>query len=490
MNDQAKPTPDLDTTIAQKPEIQLGDIPSGVKGLELHQLLVDAANGKGISPDKIEMFGTVPQVPLPEQKSSVPSIGTAKLAAGCLGGYFITNALIAAFPELHSIPLLDTEIPVRLNDAFNAIISFTSDSMAGKDISSAIPFLLKYAAIVSGSGFMGDFVGKLFSNTKLNAQIEQTKQYNANLGTAHQELNRKVEKQELQMKMKPGHTAAFTGNGDPTLERIRAKLGIDEAMEYTNKVTHNTLEDFLPTELLPETASPDELSRVLDNGDFKSAGEVFISPVNADETFLAHLPEDFDMDPVHIEKLIDQLDLYCTSKGIDKKRIVIAVNPLSMEVNSQTIIKGEKISTTMNLQQMIDAKVAERSTPIDVINPDTLVMQRLLSIAKGKRLGFHAFAEGVDKYSERFEKVKADEITKSGYQTTVDDDLIVIYNVSDDPTVIDAKLPPEIRGKEKVAVITDPTRKPILLARGYTEDHIVVVPELLRDQIILELQKS
>ena len=58
---------------ANNSELSLGPIPPGVKGVELHQLLVDAANGKGISPEKVAMFGTLPQVPLPEQKPLVTS---------------------------------------------------------------------------------------------------------------------------------------------------------------------------------------------------------------------------------------------------------------------------------------------------------------------------------------------------------------------------------------------------------------------------------
>jgi hypothetical protein len=490
MNDQVGAATVSEPTASAPAELTLGPVPPGVKGAELHQLLVDAANGKGISPEKLEMFGTLLQVPLPEQKPLVPSTTAAWVAGGCFAGYLVTNALIGAFPELHQLPVLNAEVPVRLLDAFNNIISFTSDATSGSDVAAALPYVLKYLALISGSGFLTDTVGKLFANNTQRTRTEQIRSYNEGLTAAHQELTSKVEAQALPLKMNSGHTAAFTGAGDPTLEGIREKLSVQDAMEYTSSKTHNTISDFLPTQLLPDKISPEELATILDHGDFRSAGEIFISPIKSSETFLAHLPDDFDMDCDQVESLINQLDEYCRAQGIENKRVIIAANPQSMSVLSKTIINGETVSTEVTLEQIMAEKTKERKAAVDFVNPDELVMSKILFLAKGRRLGFHAREAGTEKYSERFNKIAETVAVKSGYVQNADDDLIVIYNIDDSPTTVDAKLPEQYQDKEKVAVITDPKMKNVLLARGYSEDHIVVVPELVRDTILAEVEKS
>jgi hypothetical protein len=179
---------------------------------------------------------------------------------------------------------------------------------------------------------------------------------------------------------------------------------------------------------------------------------------------------------------------------VDKKRVVIVGRGTMKETyvekksNGEQVVKIQTLSTQTEEQKqsgkyilpLKDEMEKERGVTTEVVDPTRLVMDKITKLAEGKTISLFGTQSSIERYGDRFDEALAE----AGYiATKTDDNVRVIYNLSDDPTVMRAE-------PDDVAVILDPNRKQGLIDLGIPEDRIIVVPELVYRSLDTAVDKS
>lgn len=436
-----------------------------LKGKELDLALSNISKDKNIDPSTVNRFLQVELKGLSLLDKTAPWI--------LLGGYIVTWAISHGMPESATATL--GTIPPAIHWALEAVNNLSSNSAGTQFVRDHLPYIFLAASV--GWGAIRTGLGHLRIKEKAG-KIQEAKE----------KVLEKTAKGEFPFTMNQNHSAVFSGTGDPYGDLLEAKKPKGDVIQYGIDTLNSQI-----WELIKKGGSQEELFKVLDRGDFTKAGEIVLLPVIGEDMFLPG-DEGHDMSLDEMRALVSGLDAYCKSRGMDKKRVVIVGRSTMKETYVERKADGNQVVKIQtldgknkpeelpkdNILPLKHEMEKERGVETKIIDPTVLVMEKISQLAEGKTVSLFGTQTSIERYGTRFSEA----LNEVNYKVTnTDDNVRVIYNLSDDPTVMRAE-------PDDVAVILDPNRKQGLIDLGIPEERIIIVPELVYSVLDSAVEKS
>ena len=413
-----------------------------LKGVELESALAQLSERRGLAPDVVGRF-------LATDLEQAETLSTADkwIPAGLLAAYVVSRAVNNVMGD--AVPTMGTLSPV-IHELLQSVHNLSVNAAKSPAIRDHVPYVL--LELSAGFGALKTLPQWFTLRGKREKAREQQKI-----------VRQKSERGEMKFEMAKGHTAAFVGRGDWLADRLQETKASDQVMQYASMKIGSRV-----WQMIQQQGRQEDIFEVLDRGDFRSAGEALILPIKEEDMFLPG-EDGHDMSLDEIQNLIEILDSYCKSRGIDQKKVLIVGRKTLRETYVQR--KGASSKAIEVDSQTLAERVEEMSRKqrdIEIIDPTEIVMRKIAALANGRKIVFTGAAASDDRYGERFFQTLKEIIGEEPKSKR--EKVRVLYNITDIPTEVHV-------GQRDIAVILDSSKKETLLKRGIPEENIIVVPD-------------
>ena len=275
-----------------------------------------------------------------------------------------------------------------------------------------------------------------------------------------------VEKGNLNLQMKKGHSLLFVGNGD----FIGAQFALAHSPSDTvtvslTKPSYTAIWNSYDTETLYE-----DLKKVLVRSDGESAGEYVFFPVKDSQLFLPG-NKDYDLAPHKLDILVQDIRTIEKEEKWRAKKIIIIGDKFHKSFvqseDQKSIIK--KSGDTISL-----LTIASKYRNITLIDPSDVVLKKIIEIAYGRKIVFRATLEGIKEYKKRF----YDRLNELGYKQSKKQKgvLTIGYDIFEDQTEQQTL---SRRIDDYYPVVLYKNVKNALIRNGRKKDEFLYVPDLV-----------
>lgn len=277
--------------------------------------------------------------------------------------------------------------------------------------------------------------------------------------------------------MQEGHSLLFVGKGDFIGMQFVLNHSASETVTisqnkpvYTQFWSYYNIDGFY-----------DDLNQTLIRANAQTAGEYIFFPIKDDQIFLPG-EKAYDLPPHKLDILCQNIRTLEKRRAWKAKRIIIIGDKLHKSVvhseDHKTIIPQSEDVISLN-------SITKKYPKVTLLDPSDIVLQKVLTIAKGRKIVFRATKEGITEYKTRF----FERLTTLGYHPTKNKKgiLTIGYDIFEDQTeqqtlsrTIDDYYP----------VVLSKNVHDALLRNGYKKDEFLYVPDLVLQKLTEEAKKQ
>ncbi|HSH55520.1 MAG TPA: hypothetical protein VK983_01690 [Candidatus Limnocylindrales bacterium] len=254
-------------------------------------------------------------------------------------------------------------------------------------------------------------------------------------------------------------TVAVIGNGDPFVRNLARKYP-DQVLPVSYTATDGAWTH------LPKEADHAQTLQALDRADLEHAGQLMVFPITPSQEFLPG-PDDYDISVERVVYYIQTSDEFCDRKGIPRKPVMVIGHGEQAECYQTASYSNDNaLAEELCLEQRLQQLSEERGCEVILVDPNEIVMDKIVQIADGRKPVLAGTAASVKQYAERFFGALYGRIDVTGDT----DPVRVLYNKNDIATVTLAR-------QGDITVVLDPRERPALEWKGIPPEHIVVPAE-------------
>lgn len=288
--------------------------------------------------------------------------------------------------------------------------------------------------------------------------------------SAQSAIRTNIQKGNLNLNMKNGHSLLFVGNGDFIGMQFALNLKADETVtisqgkpHYTNIWNHYDISTLF-----------ENLQDVLVRSDGKFAGEYVFFPVKDEEIFLPNETA-FDLSPHKLDIICQNIRTCEQKMNWKPKRIIIIGDKFHKSfvysVDKNDMLKDSEDSISLQ-------SISKKYKNITLLDPTDIVIKKILEMAKGRKIVFRATPEGIQEYQKRF----YNRLEEMGYQEDKNTEgiLTIGYDIFEDQTEQQT-----LAGKidSYYPVVLSKNVSDALLRNGYKKNEFIYVPDLVLETL-------
>jgi hypothetical protein len=278
-------------------------------------------------------------------------------------------------------------------------------------------------------------------------------------------LSENIQSGKLNLRLKKGHSLLFVGRGDFigmqfALDKNNSSVTISETRPvYSNIWNHYNVDTLY-----------DDLKDVILRSDGESCGEYVFFPIKDDQIFLPG-EKSFDLSPHKLDILCQDIRMIEKELKWKAKRILIIGDKAH-----QSLVQSEDLQKVVEKSRDIISltSIAKKYTKVSLIDPSDIVIEKIIEIAKGRKIVFRATKEGIKEYKERFYK----RLKQLGYKSSPKSKgvLTIGYDLFEDQTeqqTLSRKI------DDYYPVVLSKNVKDALIRNGYEDSEFLYVPDLV-----------
>lgn len=270
----------------------------------------------------------------------------------------------------------------------------------------------------------------------------------------------------LRLTMKPGHSLLFVGKGDFIGTQFVLNHNADETVTISETKPYVTI--FWNT--YAADGLYDDLKQTLIRSDGENAGEYVFFPVKDDQIFLPG-EKAYDLSPHKLDILCQNIRVIEKELNWNQNRIIIIGDKYH---KSYVVSEDEKAIIPKSEDVITMGSIALRYSGVTLLDPSDIVLKKILTIAKGRRIVFRATKEGITEYKDRFYT----RLKELGYQPskTKPGILTIGYDIFEDQTeqqTLSHKI------DDYYPVVLSKNVHDALLRNGYKKEEFLYVPDLV-----------
>ena len=390
------------------------------------------------------------------EKQSIKLLKKSAVPLSLTFGFFFTvfptefEALTASLPQW-------TNLHPQLLAGINYFWDLIGDPVKKVNILYHIPNIILYSF-----GFFG--LKKIIDTLEKKSWLDQVLEAKAKLLID-------VDQGKLNIKMNPGHSILFSGNGDfIAMQQTINSTEADTVTISQTKPTYTQIWNRFDIQTLF-----DDLKDTLKRSDAENCGEYIFFPVKDDQIFLPN-EKAYDLSPHKLDILVQNIRIIEKEENWTPKRIIIIGDKFHKSyVHSEDQRKIiEKSRDVISLTSII-----KKYPNMTLIDPSDIVLKEIIKIAKGRKIVFRATKEGIAEYKKRFfERLK-----NLGYtqDTKIKGILTIGYDLFEDQTeqqTLSRKI------DDYIPVVLSKPVHDALLRNGYTAKEFLYVPNLVLNHLL------
>jgi hypothetical protein len=282
---------------------------------------------------------------------------------------------------------------------------------------------------------------------------------------AQKQLQIDVEQGNLNLRLRRGHSLLFVGKGDFIGAQFARNHKADDAVTIAEeRPTYTDIWNYYFADTLY-----DDLKNVIIQSGGENAGEYIFFPVKDDQIFLPSETA-YDLSPHKLDILCQNIRTIEKEMKWNPRRIIIVGDKfhksfVQSEDKRKVIPKSED---TISL-----SSIARKYENVTVLDPSDIVLQEIISIAKGRKVVFRATKQGIKEYKKRFYSRLSD----NGYKQTRTRGVLTIgYDLFEDQTeqqTLSRKI------DDYYPVVLSKNVHDALIRNGYKKEEFIFVPDLV-----------
>lgn len=285
---------------------------------------------------------------------------------------------------------------------------------------------------------------------------------------AQETLQKKINAGTARISFAPGFSLMFTGDGDQVAKSMVKDDPLIGVTLASRRQPHTDLWGKYCT-----ADGEDGFERVMDQFNAADAGEYVLFPVVDDQLFLPG-PRDYDIPPHRVEIAVQRIREHEREEGWDKKRIVIVGD----QEQSSRFVTTSPAGPIAEAQDIVTLRgIAQEYENVAIADPTDITLRRIVAIADGRRIHFHASEQGAERYAETF----FHRLSLLGYTPTRDGTLTVGYDITDLET--EHQIVSRRRDQYLPVILSRDVFE--LLSNHYLEDgKYIFVPRLVKEELL------
>lgn len=270
--------------------------------------------------------------------------------------------------------------------------------------------------------------------------------------------------------LKTGHSILFVGKGDFIGMQFIHNHTPDNAITISeNKPRDTVIWNYYNTETTYQ-----DLKDILYRADTEHAGEYIFFPVKDDQIFLPNETA-YDVSPHKLDILCQNIRMIEKEEKWGTKRILILGDKFHQDIVQS---EDEKTIIETSTDVISLSSIATKYQKVTLLDPTDIVLKKILTIAKGRKIVFRATKAGITEYKKRFyERLKDLGYTTSHKKKGI---LTIGYDLLEDQTeqqtlarTIDDYYP----------IVLSKTVRDALIRNGYKEQEFIYVPDLVLQEL-------
>lgn len=389
------------------------------------------------------------------ENKSMQVLKQAALPLSLAFGFFFTS-----FPQYfnnltHKLPEW-TNFPPAILQGVDYLWDLLGEPVRKANIIYHIPNIILYAFGIFG-------LKKLFDAINRRTWLDRV--YHAR-ELAKQQLTSGT----LSYKLKRGHSILFVGKGDFIGMQFVLNHEIDNTVSISeSKPIYTDIWNYYAADTVYE-----DLRNVMLRTGADNAGEYIFFPVKDDQIFLPSLTA-HDLSPHKLDIICQDLRTVEKQEKWKKKRIIIVGDKYHRSFVRSEDKKGviKKSGDTISLTSIV-----EKNQNITLLDPTDIVLRKILTIAKGRKIIFRATLEGIKEYKKRF----YERLSELGYKENTNKKgiLTIGYDLFEDQTE-QQSLSRKI--DDYFPVVLSKHVRDALLRNGHRKDEFLYVPEIVLSEL-------
>lgn len=375
--------------------------------------------------------------------------------ASFIAGFFLA-AFADFFKQLTSQLPSWTNLSPQLLAGVDYIWDFLGEPIAKENMLYHIPNIVLYTF---GIAEIKTFIDTLNHRTWLKKVVQ-----------AQTLLRENIEKGQLHLQMKKGHSLLFVGKGDFIGTQFTLNHKDDETVTISEiKPTYTNYWNYYDIASLYEN-----LKDVIHRSHGENAGEYIFFPVEDNQIFLPNETA-YDLSPYKIDIICQNIRNIEKELQVEPKRIII----IGDKYHTSYVHSEDKEHIIKNSEDIISLKtICNKYSKVTLLDPSDIVLKKILEIAKERKIIFRATEQGIKEYKKRF----YDRIVELGYEDTTQTEgiLTIGYDMFEEQTEqqtlsgkIDSYFP----------VVLSKNVSDALIRNGYKKNEFLYVPDLVIEKL-------
>lgn len=373
------------------------------------------------------------------------------LALGFLSSVFPDNfnRFIKTFPSW-------TNLNPQLLAGIDYLWDILGDPVKKANIIYHLPNLVLYSV-----SFFG--IKKIFESLEKRTWLDRVYK-------AQSVIQSQITEGKVNYALKKGHSLLFIGSGDYIGTQFVLNHKADEAITIAKtKPAYSLIWNHYDV-----TSMYEDLKNILARCDGKTAGEYLFFPVVDNEIFLPG-PKAYDVSPHNLDILCQDIRMVEKELRWKPRRIIIIGDKFHKSFvqseDSKKIIPKSQESITLET-------IAKKHQPAIILDPSDVVTEKIIEIAKGRKIVFRATKEGIKEYKKRFyERLKMNGYKQSKKKKGV---LTIGYDLFEDLTE-QQTLSRSI--DDYYPVVLSKAVYDALIRNGYKKEEFLYVPDLVLQKL-------
>ena len=289
---------------------------------------------------------------------------------------------------------------------------------------------------------------------------------------AQELLQENIKKGYLFLQMKKGHSLLFVGNGDFIGMQFSLNNKTNESVTISqNKPTYTQFWNHYDISTLYE-----DIKDVIIRSSGKNVGEYIFFPVKDDQIFLPNETA-YDLSPHKLDIICQNIRTIEKELKWQEKRILI----IGDKFHKSFVQSEDQKNIIKNSEDIISLEsICRKYKKVSLLDPSDVVLKKIISIAKGRKIVFRATKEGISEYKQRFyERLKLLGYTE---KTNVKGILTIGYDIFEDLTeqqTLSHKI------NDYFPVVLSKNVRDALIRNGYKQSEFLYVPDI----VLAELSK-
>lgn len=277
-------------------------------------------------------------------------------------------------------------------------------------------------------------------------------------------MREKLDRGNLPLRMKSGHSLLFVGKGDFIGMQFAYDHAANESVTISQvKPSYTQMWNYYDVDTLYE-----DLKNVIVRSDGVRAGEYIFFPVKDDQIFLPG-EKAYDLSPHKLDIICQNIRVIEKELGLQPKRIIIVGD----KFHTSYVHSEDQEAVIDHSEDVISlGSIAKKYPSVSLLDPTDIVLRKILEIAAGRKIVFRATKEGIAEYKKRF----YDRLKLMGYSSPKGQKgiLTIGYDIFEDQTE-QQTLSRQI--DDYFPVVLSKNVHDALLRNGYKKKEFLYVPQ-------------